>query len=45
MIRQMNLLSMINGKVAPMKAFVRALAKELRSDPFYLCKLAAKIRP
>jgi putative sterol carrier protein len=39
------LLEMINGKVAPSKAVILGLAKLLGSDPGYLQKLAAKIKP
>jgi hypothetical protein len=36
---------MVNGKTVPTKAVVLGLAKELGSDPSYLQKLAAGIKP
>jgi hypothetical protein len=41
----MLLLRMINGREAPTKAVIAALAEELHSDVRYLEKLAAEIKP
>jgi transcriptional regulator with XRE-family HTH domain len=44
-IDPMELLRMINGKVMPTKQVIAGLAKELGSEPSYLHKLAAEIKP
>jgi hypothetical protein len=41
----MELLQMINGKVAPTRAVISGLAKELDSNVPLLAKLAAEIKP
>jgi hypothetical protein len=44
-IDPMELLQMINGKVTPTKQVIAGLAKEFGSEPGYLQKLAAEIKP
>jgi hypothetical protein len=41
----MELLQMINGKVAPTRAVISGLAKQLDSNVSLLTKLAAEIKP
>jgi hypothetical protein len=41
----MLMLGMINGREAPTKAVIASLARELDSDPRYLEKLVADIKP
>jgi hypothetical protein len=41
----MELMRMINDKVVPTSAVIQGHAKELGSDPSYLPKLAAEIKP
>jgi len=44
-IDPMELFQMINGKVAPTRALISGLAKELDSNVSLLTKLAAEIKP